>query len=370
MKDNVKEVVYKHLVVSGTSYEIGKMEGEFLKKYHQEQINMFVSGNDWAKPVSKVKVNKAMEAFNKYCPYINEEIAGLAESLGVTAESIIHYAFSYVSKGNCSHFAVLPSKTLDEHLYVGRSYEWSTDDELRLMTTRGDGLNAHIGFSLLLLGRLDGINEHGLCVTMSNAIPCEQSEEEGLRFWMVIRILLDKCKTVEEAIALIIELPISSYCNLIISDKSNKVVLAEICNSTKVFKNIDENTEDAYVCSTNHYTLDGMESCIKNRMRQSVDRYNTIVRNLDIKNNISKEEIKGILSKHMPEGVACHYYDYGLGTLWSMIYDVTMNKVEMCFGSPVVNKWYTLDLNSSDGMTEYNVILPLEKAEETMWEKI
>lgn len=28
MRDNIKEVVYKHLVVKGTPYEIGKMEGE------------------------------------------------------------------------------------------------------------------------------------------------------------------------------------------------------------------------------------------------------------------------------------------------------------------------------------------------------
>lgn len=370
MRDNIKEVVYKHLVVSGTSYEIGKIEGEFLKKHHPEQVSMFVEGNDWVKPVSEVKVKRAMEVFSKYCPYINEEIAGLAESLGVSAESIIHYAFSYVSKGNCSHFAVLPNRTLDKHMYVGRSYEWSADDELRLMTVKAKGLNAHMGFSLLLLGRMDGINEQGLCITMSNAVPCEQSEEEGLRFWMVIRILLDKCKSTEEAVALIKELPISSYCNLIITDKNNNVVLAEICNSTKMFKSISENTKDSYICSTNHYNLKGMEALVKNRMNHSVNRYNTIVRNLDTQNKVDKSQLKGMLSKHMPQGVACHYYDEGLGTLWSMLFDVSKMTVEICFGSPVINKWYTFDLNSNPGVTEYNVTLPLEKADDTMWQKI
>lgn len=370
MNKNIKEVVYKHLVFSGTSYEIGKMEGEFLKKYHPEQVIMFTKGNDCIKPVSEARVKKAMDVFSKYCPYINEEIAGLAESLGVNAKDIIYYAFSYVSKGNCSHFALLPSRTLDKHMYIGRSYEWSTDDELRLMTVKASGLNAHLGFSLLLLGRLDGINEHGLCITMSNGIPCEQSEEEGLRFWMVIRILLDKCKTTEEAVSLIKELPISSYCNLIIADKHNNAVLAEIYNSTKTFKSINKNTIDTYVCSTNHYTLEGMESFVKNRMRHSVDRYNTIVKNLDTQNILTKKELSQILSKHMPEGLTCHYYNEGLGTLWSMLFDVTESKVEICFGSPVINKWSTFDINSNSGVTEYNAKLPIEKPQNSTWERI
>lgn len=370
MAQKSEMVIYDHVIISGTAYEAGKAEGEYLKKYHPEEVRMFTEGNEFVKPAFKIKVKKAMEVFGKYCPYINEEIKGIAESLEVSSESIIHYAFSYVSKGNCSHFAVLPRKTIDNHLYVGRSYEWGMEDDLRLITTRVEGLYAHIGFSILLLGRFDGINEHGLCVTMSNAVPCEQSEEDGLRFWMVIRILLDKCKTTEEAVKIIKELPISSYCNLIIADKHNNIVLAEIYNSVKNFKTINEEKEENYLCSTNYYTLPGMKNYIRNKMKQSVIRYNSIIRKLDIQNKVDKDELKHILSKHMPEGVACHYYNDGLGTLWSMFFDVTEGNVEICFGSPVVNKWYSFDLNSEPGVTKYNVILPQEEADIAMWEKL
>lgn len=367
MENNIKEVVYSHVVLEGTSYEIGRMEGEFLKKHHPEQVSIFHDGSEFIKPISREKANRAFGVFEKYCPHINEEIKGLSESLGISEMDLIHYAFSYVSKGNCSHFALMPSMTKNNHMYVGRSYEWNSEDELRLMTIRAKGMYSHMGFSLLLLGRFDGINEHGLCVTMSNAIPLEQSEEEGLRFWMVIRILLDKCKTVKEAIKLIKELPISAFCNLIITDKLQNAVLVEIYNSNIVLKKIDENSQDTYVCSTNFYTLEGMEGFVRNKMNHSVYRYNSIVNGLDNRSNLTREDLLKVLSTTIPEGLACHYYDYYLGTLWSMLYDVTDNKIEICFGSPAVNKWYTMDLNASPGVTEYTAVFPLEKADDIMW---
>lgn len=370
MAQSLEKVIYDHVVFNGTAYEIGKAEGEYLKKYHPEQVKMFTEGSDWVKPTSESEVKKAMEVFQNYCPNINEEIDGLAESLEVSRKSIIHYAFSYVSRGNCGHFAVLPKKTMDNHLYVGRSYEWSMDDDLRLVTVKAEGLNAHIGFSILLLGRFDGMNEHGLCVTMSNAVPCEQPKEEGLRFWMVIRILLDKCKTTEEAVQVIKELPISSYCNLIIADKHNNVVLAEIYSDIRCFKKINEETEETYLCSTNHYTLPSMERFIRNKMRQSVMRYNSITGKMDNENKVNKDDLKQLLSKHMPEGLACHYYSDYLGTLWSMLFDVTKGKLEVCFGSPVVNKWHGFDLNSETGVTKYSAVLPKEEADISMWDRM
>lgn len=370
MESNMKEMVYRHLVVEGTPYNIGRMEGEFIKKYHQSELELYTKGHGFIKPASEAKVEKTMKLFDRYCPYLNEEIKGFADSLGVSPKDIIYYSFSGGGSSNCSHFAVLPNKTSDKHFYVGRSYEWNTEDELRLITTKMDGLNASFGFSLLLFGRFDGMNQHGLCVTMSNAVPCVVPEEEGLRFWVVIRLILDKCSTVDEAVELINELPISSYCNLIIADRYNNAVLAEISNSTKMYKRITSDTEASYLCSTNHYTLDGMQSFVRNRMKQSLDRYNSVVRVLDREGKIEKEELKGILSRHYPEGLACHYYEDVLGTLWSILFDVTKAEADICFGSPVLNKWHTFNFDSSPEVTEYKVLFTFKNSNPDMWKKI
>lgn len=370
MKTNLKELTYRHLVAEGTPYAIGRAEGEFIKKYHQQDLELYTKGSGFIKPASLAHVEKTMKLFEKYCPYINEEIRGFADSLGISPKDAVYYSFSGGGNSSCSHFAVLPDKTSDGHFYVGRSYEWNTEDELRLITTKMEGLNASFGFSLLLFGRFDGINEHGLCVTMSNAVPCAVPEAEGLRFWVVIRLLLDKCKTVDEAIELINELPISSYCNLIIADRNNNAVLAEISNSTKMYKRITPDTEGPYLCSTNHYTLDGMQGFVQNRMRQSMDRYNAIERVLGGAGKLDREELVGVLSRQYPEGLACHFYEDVLGTLWSMLFDVTNVEADICFGSPELNKWYTFNFDSSPGVTEYKALFSFENSNPDMWKKI
>lgn len=370
MDNNMKEMVYRHLVAEGTPYETGRMEGEFIKKYHKQDMELYTKGHGFIKPASVAHVEKTMKLFDRYCPYLNEEIKGFADSLGVSPENIVYYSFSGGGDSNCSHFAVLPNKTSDGHFYVGRSYEWNTEDELRLITLKTKGLNASFGFSLLLFGRFDGMNQHGLCVTMSNAVPCVVPDEEGLRFWVVIRLILDKCSTVDEAVELINELPVSSYCNLIIADRYNNAVLAEISNSTKTYKRITPETEASYLCSTNHYTLDGMQGFIRNRMKHSVDRYDAMDRVLGSEGKIEREELKSILSRRYPEGLACHYYEDVLGTLWSMLFDVTKAEADICFGSPVFNKWHTFNFDCSPGVTEYKALFAFEDSNPGMWKKI
>lgn len=369
MCKNNKEVVYRHAVLKGNPYEIGRKEAELLKKYYPEEINFIFEGNSEIKPASLEIVKETIKIFDKFCPNINDEIKGFADYFGKSPEDIIYYSFSYVNKGNCGQFAVLPQKTVDKNFYVGRSYEWDDTDDKKLLTVKAEGAYAHLGFSLLFFGRYDGINEKGLCVTMTNGIPCVWSEAEGLRFWMVIRILLDKCKNVDEAVELIKQLPISSFCSLLIADKNNEAVLAEIHNDVKTFKRISASSAEDYVCSTNHYTLPEMQPLVKNRMRQSVDRYNAIVNTLKAE-KLDKSDLIRLLSTKMPDGLACHYYHDGLGTLWSILFDVTNLKADICFGSPIANKRYTFDLNDSEGVKKYKAILPDEDSTPDTWAKV
>jgi predicted choloylglycine hydrolase len=367
--ENIKEVTFRHAVLEGTSYEIGKKQGELLKNFYPEEINFYTKGNPYIPPSSLKVVKKSMDLIAPYCPHINEEIKGFADSIGALPEEIIYYSFTYKNKGNCSHFAVLPQQTSDHHTYVGRSYEWDDGDDKRLLTIKAKGLYSHLGFSLLFFGRYDGINEKGLCVTMSNAVPLVQPEEEGLRFWFVIRMLLDTCKNVDEAVELIQKLPISSNCNLILTDTNPEAVLAEIHSETKCFKKITKNSSEGYICSTNHYNLPSMQAFVKNKMNQSLYRYNAIVKTLN-HNIIDKETLKNLIASKMPNGMACHFYSEGLGTLWSILYDITNLKAEICFGSPLKNSFYPFDLNIKEGVTEYKTLLPNEKADPQNWVRV
>jgi predicted choloylglycine hydrolase len=75
----------------------------------------------------------------------------------------------------------------------------------------------HIGFSELLCGRNDGINNYGLCATMSGSwggVPEEYKEPKGFHYAIGIRAVLDNCKNTSEAVDLLQHMPIGSAVNI------------------------------------------------------------------------------------------------------------------------------------------------------------
>ena len=109
------------------------------------------------------------------------------------------------------------------------------------------------------------------------------------------------------------------------------------------------------------------------RMRQSVTRYRAIESRVkSAVPHVDKGTIRDILSEPMPKGVCLHHYSVGLGTLWSMIFDVTDTTVEICFGAPSSerNSWRSFGLQGSVGVTEYVAHLPEEPAAPGFWERL
>ena len=113
-------------------------------------------------------------------------------ALGVRPGRLAIFSDRCCQPGRCSQIAALPAITRDGHLYLARSYEYGFADELCLCVTRVAGSPAQAGFSLLLFGRMDGMNDRGLCVTMSTCSFLQPAEGEGL--WSVSYTHLDVYK--------------------------------------------------------------------------------------------------------------------------------------------------------------------------------
>ena len=368
METSVKTKNFRHVILEGDNYEIGKKQGEELLTV-PEFVKWYTSPLPGKGKLNDNDYAEAVVFFDKYCPGINAEIQGMADILRVHPREIIYYAFTHAPRGNCSHFALLLGITENGHAMVGRSYEWNdTQDDFRLCTTKVRGKAAHLGFSLLLLGRIDGMNEHGLSVTMSNGAPMRELNAEGIKFWALIRTILENCKTTEEARQYAMDIPVSFYLNLIIADKNGTAALAEIACGKREIHRINRESKKQYVHSTNHFTLNGTVNETIKRMKQSIDRYEAIDRRLSNSlPKISYSDIKGILSDKMPEGVACHHYSDTLGTLWSLIFDLNDITADICFGSPQANEWHRFDLSVKQNKTQYEAKLPDEPADPSIW---
>lgn len=374
MSTNIQQrnVIFNHLVMEGDSYRVGVMQGKMLRR-NRERYPFLASLPPGVKKPSKHEVKDAMNFFDNYYPGINDEIRGVADELCLPADNISYYVFGYSPKspkspsfGKCSQFAVNPSASSNGHTYVGCCYDLHPDyNELRLCTTRVRGKASHIGFSEDLFGRADGINEHGLGVTTTSTVG------GGFEYHAVVRTILDRCKTVDDALEVINGTPTSHCHNYLIADKHGNAALIELAHSRKCIKRFEPSSSEMLLISTNHYTLPDMLRFDTNRMLQSVIRYEAIRSHLrDAIPRISRKTIRGLLSEPMPRGICCHHYKDFLGTLWAMILDLDEYNVEICFGAPSRNEWRQFGLNDPVGQTEYAATLPYEPANPGIWRKL
>ena len=191
-----RSVLFGSLVAEGSRYQVGQAYAVQLRQNPLlRQINLLPEKEEVAGPALRAK----MRLLEAAIPGLGEEIAGASEALGIHPGRLAIFSDRCCQPGRCSQIAALPAITRDGRLYLARSYEYGFADELCLCVTRAAGSPAQAGFSLLLFGRMDGMNDRGLCVTMSTCSFLQPAEGEGLWFPVVLRALLERCATVAEA---------------------------------------------------------------------------------------------------------------------------------------------------------------------------
>lgn len=342
--------------LKGSHYDIGRQQGEFVKS-HPYLIPQFiqqehlVSDNYWT---------ESRNILNQYCPGINEEFDGFCEVLKIPARNMMYY-YQTLLKAGCSHCVVLPKKTDSKHTYVLRNYDLSPKiDDMRFCSTHVEGAYAHSGFSTFYFGRTEGVNEHGLAVTFSACGQPVGSIEglrkpvlNGLQCFAVIRVLLEKCKNVQEAISLVDEMPIASNINLIVADPLDAARI-EIFDGFKSITTIDEESHD-FIVSTNHAISLPIQKLNNRRLEQSTNRYHTLYEYLNQNELVSMKSLKGLVEKEYPTGLTVHNYEEWFGTLHSVLFDLHNRTMNICFGSPIFNDWYSLKVGESLSFSKVNV---------------
>ncbi|TCO77921.1 C45 family autoproteolytic acyltransferase/hydolase [Marinisporobacter balticus] len=369
----MKELRGHYIYIEGTNYEVGEILGNLCC-----DIPMLKERSKFSEGVFTREEEKQMfQMFDKFCPGINEEILGFAEATKIPQGQVIYYLMTYLKPG-CSQMAVLPSKTENGHILMARNYEFSDEmEELIICSTRIKGRYAHIGSSIMQFGRGDGMNEHGLAVSQTSAgMPVGNFQFArkpailGLQFWAVIRSILENCKNVNEAIELAKEIPIAYNINMLVADKHGNAALIESFNGEKAIRKIDANTDEKFICSTNHIHLPELKHYEPKSMKNSISRYELIHDTMNSKNKIGAKDLKKLLSSKYPEGLCCHFYDEFFGTLRGMIFDLNEGTIEVCFGSTALNEWHMFRMNEIANKTEYIAKIEKEKSPSSFWEYI
>lgn len=187
------------------------------------------------------KLRAEERAFAKYCPTLWEEIAGLAEGLGISMERAV-LAFGNGGlrppTGGCS--AVMTGAV------YGRNYDFQPRNYgARFALVQPTGAFASIGSSELLTGRLDGMNERGLVIGLH--LVRRSPRAPGFICVLIVRMVLDQCATTAEAVAMLRRLPHAMQYNYSLLDANGVAAVVEAVPGCVAVRT------GAWLACTNHF---------------------------------------------------------------------------------------------------------------------
>lgn len=350
--------------LAGESYEIGRQIGEAVlnrpcsKTFHLNDPGI-VGGFD-AK-----EFQKALALFEQWCPGLNEELQGFADTLKAPAHKLAYYGMTYLRpRPRCSQIALNSSMTQCGHPLLARNYEFSHEaEDFCLVKTITDNKYAHMGTSVMLFGRDDGLNEHGLAVTMSSCgfpvgpLPYMRAPQlAGLQFWAVIRAVLENCKDVNEALAYIEHMPIAYNLNMMLVDKTGHIALVGTLDGHMAVKILDNESAPSYLHATNHPVHQDLIPFEPKAMRHSLVRYDWI-RNTIGSSMVTRDDLKTMLLAEFPRGLCCHYFNDFFGTTKSMVIDPVCGIIDLCWGGNSRNGWreYCLEEQLQPSVSEIEI---------------
>jgi len=285
------------------------------------------------------------EIVGQYAPELLDEMRGLAEVAELDYNALMTLTmtapFDPAEVPGCSVLAVTPERSADGRPIVGRNYDFFHDiseEPATTYRTYPEGRYASLGDCDIWVGRDDGLNEAGLFVAIAAFfLPGLQP---GLTFWLITRLVLDRCATVDEGLELIQKVPHAGSWTYLLADQSGRAAVVE-----PTVKGIAVRyPEDGLLIMTNHAVCPewaGKETFVP---PDSHPRYNRLRELLGGNGLVDVEAVKQALRDH--EGLVCshgaHFPDRKFGTIWSVVGRPGERQLDIAAGYPCQAEYRTI----------------------------
>jgi hypothetical protein len=202
-------------------------------------------------------------------PEHKQEIYALAATTGLKpAEVLLGQCFPDLNPGSaCSTISLPASASLDGIARFGRNLDYETFGVLEqhsvLLIFHPQGRCAFASVAAPgFTGVLSGMNEYGLTLAVME-VPRMFRKPQAMPFMLLYRYVLENCKTVNEAIALLEKTPRQSANNLMLMDAAGDRAVAEITPDKLTVRRAPSS---APLVSTNHQRggdLDSPNRCVR-----------------------------------------------------------------------------------------------------------
>ena len=314
----------------GTHYEAGYKWGHLLLKNGKKLDHC----PTFALTADKYAfAEECIKEYQRYFPEVLEEIQGVADGNEVPVETLhallfCMYCFEFDNKCTCFAFST------ENEIIFARNSDFLVSLEKLYMNClyrldRGYQFN---GNTTAFVQMEDGVNQHELAVGLTFIYP--HVRKPGLNAGMLLRYLLEKCKTTAEAIEKLQALPIASAQTLTIADKNGDIAVVE-CNPNDM-EIIRPRAGERFVATTNNFNSEKMRPYRNPEIDdwRSDERYQT-ARNALLQNqgDYAVAFAQDVLSGKY--GFLCQYdRKQNADTVWSVVYDLKRKQIWRVEGNP------------------------------------
>jgi predicted choloylglycine hydrolase len=249
------DLLPKKVIVAGSHYEFGYLVGTMARNYGMQMHR---------RTAANAEMNLGIvEMYQSICPQYLEKVRGIARAYNMTLDDLdfIYLENSYeaefwwrlfkyqqfsdsmgFSGPNPAPGCSLASYYLEGEgrQLIGRNFDYGSDLPHFLLVSSLDGAHKTIGHSMFQLHQwmMDGVNERGLFMGLASlgsppayagyADTSAYPDRPAIQSHHLVRIVLDTCATVDEAVALIGKIRVwfpSGFIHFLIADAQGKSVV-------------------------------------------------------------------------------------------------------------------------------------------------
>lgn len=328
-----------HPRFSGNHYEMGRKLGKIFNKSNAR----FPIKLD---PFQRKHGRECGVLLKKHFPEAAEEIQGITDTMGYDNDLFTSWMMCMgsclaIENGDCVE---VRGCTAFSFTHKGQIYH-ARDNDLppflkkisKSIYYRPQNGNHFLLNTSSFINGEEGINDCGLVAAMTFVLPRLDEIRPGINSVFLVRYILEKCRTVDESIHALRELPVASSCNIILTDRGGKMVVAE-CTPEEIHIRTPEKTGSGenFIITVNHFTSEEMwkhDASDRNAFR-SGHRYETVYTALmraDGSDGVTYA--KDILSGKY--GFICQYdKQVDFDTIWSSVFDISNKRIYRAEGNP------------------------------------
>ncbi|MCM3758242.1 C45 family peptidase [Sporosarcina aquimarina] len=294
----------------GSYYDVGLAHGRMINQslHYQSMLSGFKENLSLEQNTKEIK-----NTLKVFCPNLLDELNGLQEGLKYTESDALKLFGGYdmpILEMGCTSFI-----TSD---YYVRNYDFSPliyDGSFVIQRHKENDWTC--GNSELVVGRLDGMNHNGL--TCGLHFVNNDLHKKGFIGSTIVRIVLEMCKTVEEALDLLKELPHAASYNYSLADRYGNFAVFEASP-----EKTNTHREKESLSCVNMFQTDKMQSYNRANVYSSLERMEAL-------SQISKSQkpVREVHNWFSDQASPVFYTDYEhfFGTLHTVSYVPKLNKV-------------------------------------------